>query len=313
MKRILYIAMTLVLLVGCKQKDVVTSIYDFEVTVSRIESHKVWLDIIPKDEFLSYHLYCVDKTEWEQIGSEQAWIDYLNTWTIEDLRNQMHQGAFFDALLVKPNTDYYVLITEMSGFSPTQVRRESFTSAKENMNGFTVTANDISMNAEGMITIKPQDQKASYFWDFSLKTEINKDWLGWHSSYFYYDIVYYYQMDFFPDMLSFGNDSDNVFNYYWDSQVLEGDTICLLAVGYDATGETSEAYMPFWIIYGGDKKASTVVEAEKDGGENWYRIMVTSPKRNTAKDALWSPMWSQQSSAFRTNRYIPQHIRSAKR
>jgi len=317
MKKSIYILLALLSLVGCK-KEKTASVEGFEITVSRIEAHKVWLDIIPNDEYISYYLDTIGANRWV---SDEAYINYLKSLTTEELRYNIRQGAFFDAVPVAPQKDYYVLITAMSGLTPVSVRKVPFSSAAQKMTSFTLSANDISMTSDGIITVSPTDTSSTYFWDFTLKTEINNEWYGLHSVWFYYNMIYFYQMDFFPSMLSKGQNQENLYDYYWDSMILDEDTICLLAVGYEVVsgdtkvpspGETSPAYIPFWIT--NLKTAPTVVEAEQDGFEDWYMVMSTSsPKRNTAKASKWSPSCHPMSSFGRTGKYIPQHIRSAKR
>lgn len=285
MKNKWLIAIALVLLVGCKQKDVPTSIYDFDITVSRIESHKVWLDLIPKDEFLSYYFDYISKEDWQYYGSDQAYLDELSSQNIEVLRGGIRQGAYLDVLWVRPNTEYYVLITAMSGLTPTQLRKVSFTSLPENINDFSVSKDEISMLG-GTISINPIDDTKTYFWDYELKKEIDDAWDGFHSIWFYYTTEYYYQLDFLlpnPEdgLLSKGEDGEDIFSYYRADDVQIGDTLLVIVVGYDASGETSQAYMPFWIVYTGDESAA--IDAEKDGFEDWYASINYSAKRALPK------------------------------
>lgn len=285
MKNKWLIAIALILLVGCKQKDVPTSIYDFDITVSRIESHKVWLDLIPKDEYVSYHFDYISKEDWQHYGSDQAYLDYLDSLGIEALRSSIRQGAYLDALWVRPNTEYYILITAMSGLTPTQLRKVSFTSLPENINDFSVSKDEISMSG-GTISINPIDDTKTYFWDYELKKEIDDAWDGFHSIWFYYTTEYYYQLDFLlpnPEdgLLSQGEDGEDIFSYYRADDVQIGDTLLVIVVGYDASGETSQAYMPFWIVYTGDESAA--IDAEKDGFEDWYASINYSAKRALLK------------------------------
>jgi len=318
MKKILFIACALVALIGCKPKDNPTTVFDFEVNVSRIESHKVWLDIFPKDEFLRYNLDWMPVAEWnESYKSDQDYKDELASllplYTEEQYKLVTEEGAFLSTLFVEPNTQYYIVITSLdSDRRPVDVRKVTFQSAVEHISSFALSANEISMQ-DGVITINPANTTDTYFWDYELKKTVDRDWETSHSVWFYYDVEYYYQMDFFPDMFSQGLDVENCYDYYPEAEIEVGDTICLVAVGYDQSGETSLAYMPFWIIWGGKESASTVVEAEKDGYESVFRGVSTSPKRSTAKVSTWSPKQRPAIWFDRTDKYIPRHIRSAKR
>jgi len=320
MKKIVFFACTLLLLMAC-QPDTPTTVFNFDVTVSRIESHKVWLDIFPKDEFLRYNLDWMPVEDWNKFyQSDQDYKNELASilplYTEEEYKLVTEEGAFLSTLFVEPNTAYYIVITSLdSNRRPVDVRKVPFQSAEEYISSFTLSADEISMQG-GVITINPTDTANTYFWDYELKKNVDRDWVASHSVWFYYDVEYYYQMDFFPDMFSKGYDSENCYDFYPDAEIEVGDTICLLAVGYDKSGETSPAYMPFWIIWGGKESASTVVEADKDGYEAVFRGDFgesTSPKRNTAKAAKWSPKQHPMSSFGHTGKYIPRHIRSAKR
>jgi len=316
MKRLIYFASILILLTGCKSKHTATTVFDFEVTVSRIESHKVWLDVFPQDEFLRYELDWMPQDEWYYSSDEEYKEELAHTladYTEEQYKLVTEEGAFLNALTVYPQTDYYIVITTLdANRQPVDLRKVTFRSAAEHLTSFAVTADSIRVFG-GLIQINPSDTANTYFWNYELKSTIDRDWNKSHSAWFFYDVLYYYQMDFFPDMLSKGYSEENAFVYYPESEIAVGDTISLLVVGYDKSGETSPAYMPFWIIWGGTESASTVVEADKDGLESVYRNMITSPARNTARAAMSSPSWLPTSSFDRKYRYTPQHIRSAKR
>jgi len=322
MKKIVFISFAFILLIGCKPKTTATSIFDFEVTVSRIESHKVWLDIIPQDEFIRYYLDWMPVSEWNALyPTDQAYKDELASnltlYTEDQYKRVTEEGSFLSTLFVTPNTEYYILITSLNADrKPVDIRKTSFQSKEERISSFSLLANDITM-LNSVISISPQNTTDTYFWDYELKKNIDRDWGGSHSVWFYYDVEYYYQMDFLdpvPEkgLLSRGYSYEDCYKYYPQAEIEVGDTICLVAVGYDASGETSPAYMPFWIIWGGKESASTVVEADKDGYESVFRGEPTSPKRNTAKASSLSQSCSQKSLFGHTNRYIPRHIRSAK-
>jgi len=311
-------AMAIVLFVGCKPKHGPTTVFDFEVTVSRVESHKVWLDIFPQDEFLRYNIDYQSVEDYKQLyPTDKDYLselsEILSWYTDEQYKRVTEEGAYLSTLPVAPDTEYYLVIVTLDAKrQPIDLRKVSFTSAKEHMSSFSLEADSIRMFG-GTISIHPADTADTYFWDYELKENINRDWVQSHSVWFFYDVEYYYQMDFFPDMFSKGDDVEDCFVYYPESDIQVGDTICLVAVGYDKSGETSPAYMPFWIIWGGKDSASTVVEAELDGYEDVYRQYFTSQRQSTAKASTWSPSWLPGSSSHRTNKYIPQHIRSAKR
>jgi len=316
MKKIIYFASIFILLMGCKPKHEATSVFDFEVIVSRIESHKVWLDIFPQDEFLRYNLEWMPRDQWTYSSDSQykeELAGLLTQYTDEQYKLVTEEGAFLSAIQVSPQTEYYIVITTLdSNRKPIDLRKVTFKSAEEHMTPFTMVADSIRMMG-GLIEINPSDTVNTYFWNYELKSTIDRDWNRCHSAWFIYDVMYYYQMDFFPDMFSKGYSAEDAFVFYPEAEIAVGDTISLLMVGYDETGETSPAYMPFWIIWGGKDSASTVVEADKDGLESVFRDVFTSPARNTARVATWSPSWLPKSFADRKCRYIPQHIRSAKR
>jgi len=316
MRKILILSLFFVLMTGCKQKNVSTSVYDFDVSVSRVESHKVWLDLFPKNECLPYVLDYMSEEDWQQYGSDRAYLDYLSSLSTEDLH--IRQGAFLDALAVRPETSYYLLIAGIKDNKAAELRKERFVSKKENIIHFTIDVDSIRLSADGMLRLSPADTVNTYFWDINLKKYIDKEWNSLHSMWFYYDVDCYYQMDFLvPEngALSKGVEQYNMFEYFTEEDIHMGDTLCLMVVGYDASGETSPAYMPYWIVYRGKESASTVMEAEKDGYENWYMSVSESisPRHSTAKAPWWSQTGCLTPSSVHTDKYIPQHIRSRKR
>jgi len=313
MKKILFVCLAFMMLVGCKPKNNPTTIFDFEVNISRIESYRVWVDIFPKDEFLRYNLEVLTIDQWNIYQTDQTYMDalgdILSSYTDEQFKMVTDEGAYLSAMAVDcPNTRYYLIITALDGRKPTQIRKVEFTTLEEHFSNFSLEADSITMTGDGLISVSPEDTVDTYFWNYELKSVIDRDWYGSHLAWFYYDMEYYYQMDFFPDMLSKGKDSENFFKFYNYDAIEEGDTICLLAVGYDYTGETNDRYFPFYIIYGGTEKASTVVKAYPDSFDS-YSIL---RKCSTAREACLSPSWHSTMPSRQTDRYIPQHIRSRK-
>lgn len=287
MKKSIVWILFLATLVGCKRNnDSAGTVMDFEVTVSRIESHRVWLDIIPKSEFLPYYLDWMPLEEYQSTyDSDKAYLDEItqifSSVDDEKVRRRMcNEGAYMSAIMTTPATTYVLLISQITGTQATILRKVNFSSAEEHLTTFSLGANAIRFSGNGHISINPEDTVNTYFWDFDLKKTVDKNWGGAHSILFYYDSEFYYSMDFFPDILSRGYDEDNFYNYFLESEVAKGDTICLVAVGYDETGETSKAYMPFWIIYLGPDNDAVVVDAEPDGWESLYRnVVVYKPER----------------------------------
>lgn len=287
MKKTIIWILFLAAFVSCKRpKDPVETIMDFEVTISRVESHRVWLDIFPKNEFLPYYLDWMPLSEYQAgYASDKEYLDeltqILSSVQDEEVVHRMcNEGAYMSSLSTAPGTAYVLLISQIKGTQATMLRKVNFSSAEEHLTSFSLVADSIRCSGDGRITINPADAVNTYFWDFELKKTIDEDWVGFHSALFYYDSEYYYSMDFFPDILSRGFDEDSLFYYYLPTEITKGDTICLLAVGYDETGETSEAYMPFWIIYQGAGNDAIVVDAEPDGLESLYRsAVVYKPER----------------------------------
>lgn len=265
----------LLLFSSCRTDNGPTTVLDFDVQVSRIQSHHVWLDIFPKDEFLPYYLDWMPLEEYNEFyASDQAYLDEVTDMlsSMEEIyvRRTCNEGAYMSAILTVPNTTYVVLIAQVDGSKATALRKYQFTSGKENMTSFWLSSWDINVGGDGHITIHPSDTVNTYFWDYELKRTVDADFNGFHSALFYYDIEFYYKYDFFPDILSRGFDEDSLFSYYSRSEIAAGDTISLLAVGFDESGETTPAYMPFWVIYQGPDTSAIVVDAVPDGLESVF-------------------------------------------
>ena len=276
MKKSLIWILFIVLLVGCKKENH-TTVMDFDVTVSRIESHRVWLDVIPKDEFLPYYLDWMKLDDYNKYyASDQSYLEELSA-ILESVKEYnsrlMHnEGAFISAISTFPSTTYVLLISQLDGTRATMLNKKIFTSGDEHLTSFNLVADSIHCSVDGLISINPSDTDNTYFWDFELKKIVDEKWNGFHSAYFYYSSEFYYSMDFFPDILSRGFDEDSLSSYYQPSEIAFGDTICLMVVGYDETGETSRSYMPFWIVYWAPQGA-VVIDADRDGLESLYRDM----------------------------------------
>lgn len=280
MKKTLIILTIATLLLSCKEEA--TSIFDFEVNISRVESHRVWLDIFPTDEFMPYTVDWLPLDEWVELYGSNASVylqetsDILAVYEPEQLHYAYNEGATMTAIPCDAGTEYVLLIAQVEGTTATALRVEKFRSLDEHLiTDFIITPNDISMDSAGYIRVNPMDTVNTYLWDFELKKTVDRDWNGYHSALFYYDMEFYYQFDFFPDIFSKGPDIDSLFTYYNRSELAFGDTICLVAVGYDETGETSLSYMPFWIIWY-EGRGGYVTWAAPDGLESHYRGTTTS-------------------------------------
>ncbi|MCQ2342008.1 MAG: hypothetical protein MJZ75_00745 [Paludibacteraceae bacterium] len=317
MKKLCFIASVFVLFLGCKHKNQPTTVMDFDVTISRIESHRVWVDIFPKDEFMRYCIDWMPVEEWNAYSSEQEYKNKLakklSEYSPELYDMLTESGAYMHSIVVCPNTEYrFVLVGVDGNRNLTDLRVIKFTSAQEHHSTFSLEADSIRL-IDGVISVSPSNITDTYFWDYELKKNVDRDWSKLHSLWFYYDIEYYYQMDFFPDILSQGKDSENIFNFYTESEIQEGDTICFLSVGYDETGETTSAYQPFWIIYheNGLTTSTMVKEATKDDCEDIFLwiTMATVPRRGSGNALLPSSERNLHPSLCRRDRYIPRHIK----
>ena len=275
MKKSLFVILVCGVMFGCSLNNKPTSIDDWSVKVSRVESHKVWIDIFPTEEFQPYYVEVLREEEYAAYGSLDAFLSSLTTmWAdipAEDLSKMFFQGAYLSALGVAPASAYVLILVQVQNNTPVSAREVRFASCEEHTSPFVLTADSISMAGDGTMALHPADTTDTYFWDFALKNELRPLWDSLHSPWFYYDIVYYYKLDFFPSVLARGNVEDNLFRYYNTDEIAAGDTICLLAVGYDESGETSAAYMPFWLIYQGADAPATVLDANPDGYESCFR------------------------------------------
>lgn len=275
MKKIIIILATLAAIYSCKPHHAPTTIDDFEVNISRIESHKVWIDIFPQDEFLPYVIDWFEVDEFNAVfPDDQSYLDAITTSFI-DLEPKYVQlccseGSYMSAIVLDPDTRYVLVLAQIEGATAVKMRKVEFQTLPEHLTSFNLYPWEISMNGDGLISINPEDTVNTYYWDYDLKKTVDEEWNGFHSALFYYDMDFYYQYDFFPEVLSKGYDEENFFDYFSHNEIAVGDTICLVAVGYDETGETSRKYIPFWITYYGER-GGVVSMADLDGLEGLYR------------------------------------------
>jgi len=319
----LFILISIVALGGCEKKyadpaDPMT----YDVTVSREQAYRVWVDLYPSDEFFYYDLDAMPVDSFnKKYGSDAAYLEYCRK-TYD--KNLLMQGAYIGHYKCDyDNTKYYLLIVPFSNGNPTALRKIDFSTKSWKPSHFEVKESDFSIDSLGNITLTPADNTTHYFWDFEMKDEVDKRFMETQSLWFFRNIIFYYSMDFFPDIELTGPSSYNLFDYFDSADLHTNDVLCISAVGYqNEVGETSDCYYNFQLIYNEKVEDSQFRKSPTDRFEyvfrpvkDWpnYSAETTSPKRNTAMVSTWSPSCSPKSLFDRTDRYIPRHIRSAKR
>jgi len=321
-KYFLFIFVGFVALCGCKKDyadpaDPMT----YDVTVSRAQAYRVWVDLYPSDEFFDYDLYALPVDSFDKkFGSDAAYLEYCRKTYNKSL---MFQGAYIGHYKCDyDNTKYYLLIVPFSNGNPTALRKVEFSTKSWNPSHFVVKESDFSIDSLGNITLTPADNATHYFWDFEMKNVVDKRFMGTQSLWFFRNIIYYYAMDFFPDLEITGPSVYNLFDYFDPKDLHTNDTLCISAVGYqNEVGETSDCYYNFQLIYNEKVEDSKIVKSPTDRFEYVFRPVndwpdyideSTSPKRNTAKASKWSPKQYPAIWFDRTDKYIPRHIRSVK-
>lgn len=258
-------AALLAVLPSCKKESVTADTFD--MSVSKIQSTAIWLDVIPENNDFYYNVDAITVEEYEKYASDADFIEanynsllksynglreiFGDKLTLSFEELMFSVGATDGRLpMLQPETDYYLFAYRLD-----RKKRPIKTLVKIPFRTSKTPVSDIAfaLEADGTtLTVKPSNAD-TYYWDYALKPTIDKDYVG--SVYLYvYSVIYtYYEYDFIENMLSSGDKSENMADRYTLSP---GDTLQVACVGYE--NEESSPYSFFQVVYHGADQPTEV-------------------------------------------------------
>lgn len=263
--KITSLAVFLILLAACKKETVTSSTFD--MSVSKIQSSAVWIDVIPENNDFYYRVGIASAADYAKFESDAKFIDndYAETLelynticellgrdNVKSLEEAMFEVGAIDGQrrMLQPETDYYLYAYRLNRKKKPikTLIKVPFKTVKKPISDIT-----FALTANGsQLTVKPSNND-TYYWDHELKQNIDDDYFG--SIYLCFsDIIdTYYEYDFINSLLSQGDDDDDVAIYY---PLSVGDTLQVACVGY--AGEPSSKYQFFEVIYQGENAPAEV-------------------------------------------------------
>lgn len=320
MKKHILIFILPLLFFACKKHKDSLLPQDFKVTISRVQAQRARVEIFPEYEFTRYHAELKRVSDYELLfPTDEAYIRYTdsslhaiaNLYFEGDMSYALFHGTMFQTYTVPPSTDYYVLIYSYNGDRPIpQLRKERFRTLDRKLTDFHLDS--VVMQGENIYVYpNPQSPAPTYYWDFGVSREFNLAYAGIPSYYFYTILDGFYVYDLISDALSCGNDEDRWSVYYSDAEYVVGDTLTLLAVGYDpVTGETTDRYESWWLIRPEDAQERVhAIPAEEDLFESMF--MPFWPDPIVPSDSAKSKMANHQQNVIRYRKMADSTNRTA--
>lgn len=255
---------------------------DFRVTVGRIQAQRIHLELFPEYEFTRYCMDIMPVDSFRNTYVSDADYIYRKDTSLQriaketpaiQLKNLLQEGTLIVNLSIPSDEEYYLLLYSYNGSRPVNtLRKELFRTLPRKISDLHIDS--VTLLGE-TIAIYPsilQDPSATYFWDFTPLKDIRDRYLGLHSYYFFQLMENYYELDEMADFLVSGTDTESWRWYYNDNTFAIGDTMVVMAVGYDSiSGETTDRYEAWWLVRPEeDTQTVRAVPAETDGLEDMF-------------------------------------------
>ncbi len=310
--KITYLVSALILLSACKKEKVTSSTFD--MSVSKIQSSAVWIDVIPENNDFYYRVGIVSVADYAKIESDAKFIanDYAEMLdlydTICELLGRDNVKSFEETMfevgaidgqrqMLQPETDYYLYAYRLDRKKKPikTLIKLPFKTVKKPVSDIT-----FSLTANGsQLMVKPSNND-TYYWDHELKQNIDNNYFG--SIYLCFsDIINtYYEYDFINSLLSQGNDSDDAAIYY---PLSVGDTLQVACVGY--AGEPSSEYQFFEVVYRGENSPAEVRSIH----DEMYEMLDSTDyaQASARKNAIERCIAKQNRTHKKLNRYEKSH------
>lgn len=246
-------------LTGCA-KVVPRSDHPFNITVSKVMSYQVHLDIVPENNDFKYYPGVITRYDYSRYSCAEIFVDAVDK-ELRRLYEIQHTTVPFDELFLytgaqfysqvnlKADTEYYAFAIpyDDQGRPEAVVVTEPFKTASGKRS-------DITFGAElqgSMLTIIPSNGD-QYFADYERKKEIDE---YYYSPYYFYEtmVQLYWEYDFLDYFLVRGKETTDISDYY---DLTPGDRFYLVAAGFE-NGTNSDVQC-FLITYNGKDEPGTV-------------------------------------------------------
>jgi len=236
---------------SCQQKFVIPE-EPFTVEITKVLSDAVWVDIIPVNNDFHYYVGVVTVKEfnmkygtddkliaaadaelretWEKIKSVvPSGYDFYNT--------LLYQGSYVTKMpLLEDDTEYYCFMFPYGDDSnPEDKLMKVYFRTKAKI------PTDISFSASlsgSVLTVTPTNDD-TYYWDYELKSAVEKDYFGSPEFFYQYIISSYEEYGFIDNLLSKGQSTSDMSDYY---ELNSGDVFYLVCSGYNNGINSSRSY-----------------------------------------------------------------------
>jgi len=247
MKKILLVlSVILSLAVSCRKVDFVIGDNPFTIEVKNIYARAVWVDILPENNDFYFYYDIVSLNDFSEFDSDADFVSYVDgqnremydilveygyTDPFEELmlyRSAILEPYYGNDVLLEPETDYYLyaFAYDKNLNAIGTLHKVKFRTPKEvhSENTFTVVLNG------DYITVTPSNDD-QYLFDFATEKELKELYYGMPEYYFSQMIDVYEQYGFMDSMVSQGEDTDYLFDYY--TTIDDGEKIYVMVAGYD--------------------------------------------------------------------------------
>lgn len=247
MKKILLIlSVILSLAVSCRKVDFVIGDNPFTIEVKNIYARAVWVDILPENNDFYYFYDIISLDDFSKYDSDiefvrsvdsekrelyELLVEYGYTDPFEEImlyRSALLEPYYGNDVLLEPETEYYLyaFAYDKNMNVIETLHKVKFKTPKEVHSDNTFT---VALNGD-YVTVTPSNND-QYLFDFATQSELHASYYDMPEYYFNQMIEVYEQYGFMDKMVSTGEDTDYLFDYY--TSIADGEKIYVMVAGYE--------------------------------------------------------------------------------
>jgi len=211
--------------VSCKKTEPLTADNSFTFAVLQVSDNFIYCDVYPKYNDVNYTAFLISSDELNRQGTT-AVIDSVQAQLTKDkIYNTAKRFLFSDLQAV---ARYYICCYRLDSRN-----HPIYELSKKPQSTVVPVENNFNVNysAEGTVIKVHPTTNDSYYWDYELKSVVDKDFGGNPRNYYYYRIYYYQNYEILEYLISTGEDREDAADFYPNLQA--GDTLYMTAGFYD--------------------------------------------------------------------------------